>query len=314
MIHRMILTAGLAVAFIGTASAAEDPQVDSRVDTRDVLAPTDAAVLPATTTNFAAPDDAWRTVDPENLMIIKTKYGNIGVELYPEIAPEHVTQVKTLTRQGFYNDVPFHRVIDGFMNQTGDGSNGDGTGDSDLPNIPPEFEFKRSADMEFHAISKQRIGQSNIGVGFYKALPIASQPTVDSLFTKVDTAEAFGLHCKGVTSMARTSEPTSANSQFFLMRAKSMSLDKNYSIWGSTVMGYDLLEKPLVGTVSDDPDWIPDRMDEVNIAADLPEAERPEVQVLRTEHPAFKGWLETQRKANGKLPEVCDLSVPTRKL
>ena len=79
-------------------------------------------------------------------------------------------------------------------------------------------------------------------------------------------------------------------------------------------MGFEYLDKPLVGTIGEDPEWMPDRMDEVNIAADLPEAERPKVQVLRTEHPAFKGWLETQRKANGKLPEVCDLSVPTRKL
>jgi len=301
MIYRMILAAALSTTMTSTGFA--------QTSSSDA-----AATLESSVSSFVAPDDAWRTVDPENLMIISTKYGDIGVELYPEIAPNHVTQVKALTRQGFYNDVPFHRVIDGFMNQTGDGSNGDGTGDSDLPDIPPEFEFKRSADMAFHAISKQKIGQSNIGVGFYKALPIASQPTVDSFITKVNTADAFGLHCKGVASMARTVEPTSANSQFFLMRAKTASLDKNYSIWGSTVMGFDLLEKPLVGTIGEDPEWIPDRMDEVYIAADLPEAERPKVQVLRTEHTAFKGWLETQRKANGKLPEVCDLSVPTRKL
>lgn len=262
---------------------------------------------------FAAPDDAWRTVDAENLLIIDTKYGDIGVELYPEIAPNHVTQIKALTRKGFYNDVPFHRVIDGFMNQTGDGTKGDGTGDSDLPDIKAEFTFMRGADMPFQAITKQQIGQSNIGVGFYKALPIASQPTVPSFLTKVNAAHAFGLHCKGVTSMARTNDPNSANSQFFLMRAKYESLDRKYSIWGSTVMGYDLLEKPLVGAVGETPDWIPDRMDEVHIAADLPISERPKVQVLRTDHPAFKGWLETQKKADGTLPDVCDLSVPTRK-
>ena len=223
MIYRMFLSLTVSSALMGTAYAAEGPQVDSRTDIRDVLAPTDLpdkAVLPETPITFAAPDDAWRTVDPENLLIIETKYGKIGVELYPEIAPRHVAQVKTLARQGFYNDVPFHRVIDGFMNQTGDGSKGDGTGDSELPDIEAEFEFKRGTDMPFTAVSKQKIGQSQIGVGFYKALPIASQPSSQALWTKDNKVHAFGLHCKGVTSMARTNDPNSANSQFFLMRAK----------------------------------------------------------------------------------------------
>ena len=113
--------------------------------------------------------------------------------------------------------------------------------------------------------------------------------------------------------MARTSDPNSANSQFFLMRAKYESLDLKYSIWGNTVMGHEFVERPLVGTIGETPDWIPDRMDKVRMAADMPENERPNVQVLRTEHAAFKGWLETQKKADGTLPEVCDLSVPTRK-
>ena len=112
--------------------------------------------------------------------------------------------------------------------------------------------------------------------------------------------------------MARTSDPNSANSQFFLMRAKSESLDKTYSIWGNTVMGFDYLDKPLIGTVGDSPDWMPDRMDTVRIASDLPEADRPVVQVLRTDHAAFKGWLETQKESDGSYPKICDLFVPTR--
>jgi len=284
----MILTAAISAAFVSPTYAAE------------------------VSSNFNAPDEAWRTVDPENLLIIETKYGNIGVELYPEIAPKHVTQVKALARQGFYNDVPFHRVIKDFMNQTGDGQNGDGTGNSQLPDIPQEFEFKRTADMTFTQIAKQQNGQGQIGVGFYKSLPIASQPTVPSFITKVNSVEAFGLHCKGVTSMARTNDPNSANSQFFLMRAKYESLDRKYSIWGNTVMGHEHLQKPLIGTIGETPEWIPDRMDTVSVAVDLPEASRPKVQVLRTDHAAFKGWLETQKKLDGTLPNVCDLSVPTR--
>jgi len=301
MIYRMILAAALSTTMTSTGFA--------QTSSSDA-----AATLESSVSSFVAPDDAWRTVDPENLMIISTKYGDIGVELYPEIAPNHVTQVKALTRQGFYNDVPFHRVIKDFMNQTGDGSKGDGSGDSELPDIPPEFEFKRSTDMSFTELAKQQNGQSQIGVGFYKSLPIASQPSSQALWTKDGKVQAFGLHCKGVTSMARTSDPNSANSQFFLMRAKYESLDRKYSIWGNTVMGHDYLLKPLIGEVGENPEWMPDRMDEVNIAADLPENSRPKVQVLRTDHTAFKGWLETQKNIDGTLPDVCELSIPTRRL
>ena len=82
--------------------------------------------------------------------------------------------------------------------------------------------------------------------------------------------------------MARTSDPNSGNSQFFLMRAQAEHLDTQYSIWGNTVMGYEHLEKPQVGTIGEVPGWIPDRMNKVEIAADMEDDERPTVQVLRT--------------------------------
>jgi len=305
MIHRMILSLAVSTALasfaLGSTSFAADTPQDRA---SDVWADTTKTVETVVKSNFS---------------------GDIGVELYPEIAPKHVAQIKTLTRQGYYNDVPFHRVIKGFMNQTGDGEKGNGTGTSSLPNIKPEFKFRRGADMPFESLSKKKIvqidslsqqpsGEINIGLGFYKSLPLASQPTSQTQWTHDNKVEAFGLHCKGVTSMARTNDVNGANGQFFLMRAKYESLDQKYSIWGNTVMGFDLVEKPLVGNVSDDPSWIPDRMDVVRIAADMPDTERPKVQVLRTDHAAFKGWLETQKKANGTLPDICDLSVPTRKL
>ena len=303
MSHRLFCALALTTALVGNACAAENS---------DTTISEATAVAGATVTGFVAPDEAWRTVDPENLMVIDTKYGDIAVELFPEIAPKHVAQVKALTKQGFYDNVIFHRVIDGFMNQTGDGTNGDGTGDSTLPDIEAEFTFKRGTDMPFTLVTAKKVGGREIGVGFYKNLPIASQPTSQAMFTKDNKVEAFGLHCKGVTSMARTSDPNSANSQFFLMRAQAEHLDTSYSIWGNTVMGYDLLEKPQVGVVGEVPGWIPDRMNDVNLAIDMPADERPTVQVLRTDHPAFQNWLKAQKKADGSFPNVCDLTVPTR--
>lgn len=305
MSHRVFWALAVSTALVGNACAADNSETKVTEAT---------AVAGAAVTGFSAPDEAWRTVDPENLLVIDTKYGDIAVELFPEIAPKHVAQVKALTKQGFYDNVIFHRVIDGFMNQTGDGTNGDGTGDSTLPDIEAEFTFKRGTDMPFTLVTAKKVGESEIGVGFYKNLPIASQPTSQAMFTKDGKVDAFGLHCKGVTSMARTNDPNSANSQFFLMRAQAEHLDTAYSIWGNTVMGYEYLEKPLVGVVGEVPGWIPDRMNDVNLAIDMPEGERPTVQVLRTDHPAFRNWLKAQKKADGSFPNICDLSVPTRVL
>jgi peptidylprolyl isomerase len=79
-----------------------------------------------------------QTLDPQNTILLETKDGRVTIRLRPDLAPRHVEQIKTLTRRGFYDGVVFHRVIDGFMAQTGDPT-GTGTGRSDLPNIPAEF-------------------------------------------------------------------------------------------------------------------------------------------------------------------------------
>jgi len=77
-------------------------------------------------------------IDPENTIYLDTTYGRVVIKLMPDVAPKHVEQIKTLTRKGFYDGIIFHRVIDGFMAQTGDPT-GTGTGGSDLPNLPAEF-------------------------------------------------------------------------------------------------------------------------------------------------------------------------------
>jgi len=85
-------------------------------------------------------------VDPQNAILIDTKYGRIVIKLRPDLAPKHAERIKTLAREKYYDNAPFHRVIAGFMAQTGDGQRGDGTGGSKYPNLPAEFSnvpFKR---------------------------------------------------------------------------------------------------------------------------------------------------------------------------
>ena len=85
-------------------------------------------------------------LDPQNTILLDTAYGRVVIKLRPDLAPQHAERIKTLAREKFYDNAPFHRVIAGFMAQTGDGSRGDGTGGSKYPNLPAEFSnvpFKR---------------------------------------------------------------------------------------------------------------------------------------------------------------------------
>ncbi|HKA79060.1 MAG TPA: peptidylprolyl isomerase [Xanthobacteraceae bacterium] len=93
---------------------------------------------------LAAPVPAG--LDPQNTVFLETKYGRVIIRLRPDLAPKHVERIKTLAREHYYDNVPFHRVIAGFMAQTGDGQKGDGTGGSKYPDLPAEFSsvpFKR---------------------------------------------------------------------------------------------------------------------------------------------------------------------------
>ncbi len=302
MIKPFVLTLLSTVALSTSACAAEEQSAPERIITQATA---------SIHTGFDAPDEAWRSLDPENTLYIDLEYGRVILELYPEIAPIHVERIKTLTRQGFYDFITFHRVIEGFMNQTGD-PKGDGTGDSDLPDITAEFTFRRDETMPVTLVGARPSGQGDIGVGFYKALPVATQPTSQAILTKDGKVAAFGLHCKGVTSMARTNDPNTANSQFFLMRDTSPHLDSQYSIWGNTVLGHEHLTKIKVGSKGENPNFVPDVMKKVQMAADVPTAERINVQVLKTDSPAFQNYLKNQKKVDGNYPDICDIQVPSR--
>ncbi|HYD88498.1 MAG TPA: peptidylprolyl isomerase [Vitreimonas sp.] len=245
----------------------------------------------------------WRPVDPENTLYIDTVHGRIVVELYPEIAPNHVERIKTLTRAGFYNGLTFHRVIDDFMAQTGDPL-GTGEGASSLPDLREEFMFRRGPEMPFI----QAAEQSRARLGFYKALPIESQPDAQMAVTADGRVSANALHCQGVVSMARAEPINSANSQFFLMRAPNTALDKRYTIFGRVVWGMDAVMRIAVGN----PPPTPDRMLSVRVASDVPDAERAPIYVLRTDGPQFRDLIEETRRERRADFSVCDVEIPAR--
>ncbi len=126
--------------------------------------------------------------DAENTLIFTLDGGDVTIKLRPDLAPGHVERIKELTREGFYDDVVFHRVIGGFMAQGGDPT-GTGTGGSDKPDLKSEF---------------------------------SSEP-----------------HVRGVCSMARTANPHSANSQFFICFDDATFLDRQYTVWGEVTSGME---------------------------------------------------------------------------
>jgi peptidylprolyl isomerase len=153
---------------------------------------------------------AAQTPDPENTLVMQLGSGTVTIALRPDLAPNHVERLKTLTRQGFYDGVVFHRVIAGFMAQTGDPT-GTGSGGSDLPDLKAEFSTTH--------------------------------------FTR------------GVVGMARTPDPNSANSQFFIMYGDAPGLNGQYTIIGEVVDGMqavDAIKKGSEGNngMVDDPDRI----------------------------------------------------------
>jgi peptidylprolyl isomerase len=245
----------------------------------------------------------WRQLNPEDTLYIDTVHGRIVIELYPEAAPNHVERIKTLTRAGFYDGITFHRVIDDFMAQTGDPL-GTGEGASSLPDLQEEFMFRRGPDMPF----VQAAEQSRARLGFYKTLPIESQPDAQMAVTSDHRVSANAIHCQGVVSMARADSPNSANSQFFIMRAPNTALDKRYTIFGRVVWGMDAVMRLAVGN----PPPNPDRMLAVRIAADLPESERAPIYVLRTDGPEFRDLIEETRRERGADFSVCDVEIPAR--
>jgi peptidylprolyl isomerase len=153
--------------------------------------------------------------DPQNTLLIDTTQGPIVVKLRNDIAPKHAERLKQLARDKFYDNVPFHRVIPGFMAQTGDGQRGNGTGGSKYPDLPAEF---------------------------------SSVP-----------------YKRGILGMARTNDPNSANSQFFIMFADGAFLNGKYTVVGEVLSGMDVVDKLKKG----EPPVGPDKMVSVRVASDV---------------------------------------------
>lgn len=254
-----------------------------------------------------APEDVWRPIDPENTIYMDLPAGTVIIEMRPDLAPAHAKQIRELTREGFYNGLNFHRVIEGFMAQGGD-PKGDGTGGSDKPNIPGEFLRDTRETPNFRVIGRDRIAPR---VGYIDGMPAAAQPEALRSFTTSSEVDLWPLHCPGVMSMARATDPDSANSQFFLMIGDSrLSLDKRYTAWGLIVDGYEATRRIVRG----EPPSRPTPIMRMRVASDVPAAERRNVEIMRTDSETFMRYLKRRGDVDetGYVKDICDIKVPTR--
>ncbi|MCY1671519.1 peptidylprolyl isomerase [Novosphingobium sp. SL115] len=198
MVSRFVTALALGTALIASPALAQDK--------KESLTPQQAA-LPYVV-------DADQTHDRENILLLDlSNGGRVAIRLMPQWAPAHVERIKTLARQGFYNGVIFHRVIEGFMAQTGDPT-GTGQGGSQLPDLTAEF----------------------------NAIP----------------------HLRGTVSMARTNEPNTANSQFFIVFYPRFALDHKYTNFGRVIAGMDFVDAITRG----EPPANPTKIVQASIASD----------------------------------------------
>jgi len=240
----------------------------------------------------------WRPLDPQNTLVVDTSKGRIVVMMRPELAPQAVARVKLLSREGVYDGLLFHRVIDHFVDQTGNPNNHDG-GVSAHPNLPAEF----TATVPATAIEAVAARKSDGLAGFIGANPVAGIASADGL-----SVRTWGLYCAGVVGMGRQADPSTANSEIFFMRDASRRLDHDYAVWGRVIQGQDVVRAIAVG----EPPKAPDKMIRVRVMADLPPAARPKLEVADVRGNAFAQEISRVRQARGADFTPCDIQIPTR--
>nr|WP_313428291.1 peptidylprolyl isomerase [Brevundimonas diminuta] len=251
----------------------------------------------------------WRTVAPENLWVIDTAKGRILVELEPRAAPNHVERIRTLTNQGFYDGLKFHRVIPNFMAQTGD-PQGTGAGGSELPDLKGEFTFRRGRDSGFVPVENSGPGLR----GIMGSIPVVTQPDAQMFVTADFKTSAQGLFCPGVAGMARAGSPDSANSQFYLMMGQNDNLNGAYTVFGRVVQGLDVVKALKAGNDANDGAVGPDAdvMTRARLASAMPEAERPTIRVAVPGSAPFNAAVEAARAEKGASFGICDVQPPVQ--
>ena len=265
----------------------------------------------------AAPDSAWRTPDPANLLYMELKSGRAIIELAPAFAPEHVDNIRTLAREHFWDGTSIYRSQDNFVVQFGDADGDDPAKARPLgtakKHLPAEF-HRKAAGLSFDRLPDPDGWAAQ--TGFVGGFPAARNPK---------SGTAWLAHCYGTVGAGRSNAPDSSiGTELYVAIGQSpRQLDDNITVVGRVLQGMELLSTiprgpPPLGFYENAAERT--LIEAVRLASEVPEAERTPLQVLRTDTPAFRDATEARRNRVDdfyKRPaghiDLCNVPVPVRK-
>ena len=251
----------------------------------------------------ALADADWVPIDPASEIYMNIFGSTVVIELHPEAAPQTVARIKDYAKTGFYNGLTFHRVISDFMAQGGDPL-GSGMGGSKLPDLKAEFTFRETAGAKTIASDAD-----NNSIGVHGAAVVLTEPSVMQ-FAHKEGQQSWLPHCRGTVSMARASDPNSANSQFFIMYSatEEAGLDRQYTPWGHVVYGMDSVDRIQHG----EPPRMPTHIAWMKLGTDMPAAQRIDLEELSPNSKQMQDLIADAQRRNGGRINACDIEVPVR--
>jgi len=274
-----------------------------------------------------AADDAkdWRAVDPDNLLLIGTKYGEVAVELSPKFAPNHVERMKALVRAHFYDGTNFYRVVEGFVAQGGVGEDTASTANKPVdpqtlkkwPEMKHEFERRWGVDAKFTPLGSPDLFAKQTGHG--DGFPVGRDPKAKT---------EWMVHCPGTFAFARDNAPDTASTEFYIVIGEApRRLDRNLTAFGRVIDGMQYLQKLERGDPAVDNGVIAEKAKQdpitsMKLASDMPEAERPHYEVMRTDSKTFAEWKAKKKnpapgfyfRTPPPILDICLAPDPSRKV
>lgn len=238
---------------------------------------------------IAARADEWRTVDPDDLVVMDVSYGRILIELSPAFAPKHAERFRALVRAKFYDGKSFYRVIDGFVAQGGIGE-GDDKKTPEWPPLKAEFDRKILNDVTFVPLGSPDLFADE--VGHVDGFPVGRDWKDGRMWL---------LHCPGTVAMARDNDPDTGGTEFYVPIGHApRRLDRNLTAFGRVLEGMQYLQKLNRGDPNVESGVIQDASKRdpivrVQMAADMPASERPSIQVMDTTSKEFADFKAQRR-------------------
>jgi len=254
----------------------------------------------------------WRPLDPENTLYMEIGTGRVVIELAPDFAPLHAANIRSLTRDGYFDGLAIIRSQDNFVVQWGDPDGKRGIGKAS-PTLPPEFTVAWTPGLPFTRLPD--VDGYAPAVGFSSGFPVGGDPAVK---------QAWLAHCYGMVGAGRGNDMDSGNGAelYVVIGNAPRQLDRNIALVGRVVQGMELLSTLPRGTgplgFYEKPEqYVP--IERVRLAADVPATERIGLEVLRTDTPTFEALVESRRNRQDdwyKVPaghiELCNVPIPVR--